>query len=192
MLLLVTLRELFAYNYWARDRQLEACAVLSPDDFQRPLHNSFPSIRDTLSHLVGAEWVWLERLRGRSPEALPEIGEFPTLEAIQDRWRAVEQGIRKYLACLREEDLSSYIIYTNFSGEAWRYSIWMVLLHLANHQTYHRGQVTTLLRQLGAHPPALDLLAADDAGLFRGALQKGGTRRADKSLTRELNQPGSQ
>jgi uncharacterized damage-inducible protein DinB len=106
MLLLATLRELFTYNYWARDRQLEACAALSPDELVRPLGNSFSCMRDTLAHLVGAEWVWLERLCGRSPEALPEIQEFPTLEAIKERWRTVEQGIRRYLASLREEACS--------------------------------------------------------------------------------------
>ena len=85
MILLVTLRELFAYNYWARDRQLEACAALSPEQFERPLGNSFSSMRDTLAHLVGAEWVWLERLRGRSPEALPAIEELLSLKAIAER-----------------------------------------------------------------------------------------------------------
>jgi uncharacterized damage-inducible protein DinB len=57
MVPLATLRELFAYNYWARDRQLEACAALTQEQFQRPLGNSFSSLRDTLAHLVGAEWV---------------------------------------------------------------------------------------------------------------------------------------
>ena len=166
MILLVTLRELFAYNYWARDRQLEACAALSPEQFERPLGNSFSSMRDTLAHLVGAEWVWLERLHGRSPEALPAIEEFRNLKAIAERWRAVEQGVREHIAGLHDEDLSGDVCYTNFSGEAWRYPLWLMLLHLVNHQTYHRGQVTMLLRQLGARPTPVDLLVADDMGLF--------------------------
>jgi uncharacterized damage-inducible protein DinB len=66
MIPLVTLRELFAYNYWARDRQLDACAALSQEQFQSPMDSSFPSLRDTLAHLVGGEWVWLERCHGRS------------------------------------------------------------------------------------------------------------------------------
>ena len=82
---LVTLRELFAYHYWARDRQLGACAVVSQDESQRPMGTSFPSLRDALAHLVDGEWVWLERCHGRSPQSLPAAEEFPTLTAIAER-----------------------------------------------------------------------------------------------------------
>jgi uncharacterized damage-inducible protein DinB len=166
MIPLATLRELFAYNYWARDRQLEACATLTQEEFQRPLGSSFSSVRETLAHLVGAEWVWLERWNGRSPRALPAADEFPTLAAITTLWVALEQGMREYLAGLNEEALASPLTYANFTGQAWTYPLWRSLLHLVNHQSYHRGQVTTLLRELGKRPAPVDLLVADDLGLF--------------------------
>jgi uncharacterized damage-inducible protein DinB len=166
MIPLPILRELFAYNYWARDRQLETCATLTQEQFQRPLGNSFPSIRDTLVHLVGVEWAWLERWRGRSPQALPAEEELPTLAAIVERWRMVEHCMREYLAGLTDEALARSFTYTNFRGQDWTYPLWRALLHLVNHQTYHRGQVTTLLRQLGIRPEPVDLLVADDIGLF--------------------------
>jgi uncharacterized damage-inducible protein DinB len=166
---LTTFRELFAYNYWARDRQLEACSSLSQDEFQRPLGNSFPSMRDTLAHMVGAEWIWLERLQGRSPKALPQAAEFPALATVAERWRVVEHGFLDYLRHLREEQLASTIAYTNFQAQTWSYPVGLILLHLINHQTYHRGQVTTLLRQLGLSAPAIDLLVAEDRGLFEQA-----------------------
>jgi uncharacterized damage-inducible protein DinB len=166
MVSLATLRELFAYNYWARDRQLEACGALSQEQFERPLGSSFSSVRDTLAHLVGAEWVWLERFRGRSPRELPPCDEFPTLRAIREHWRSVEQGVWEYLAHLNEETLAQPLTYMNFGGQTWAYPLWRALLHLVNHQTYHRGQVTTLLRQLGIRPRPVDLLVADDVGLF--------------------------
>src|SRR5262249_54705880 len=102
---LATLRELFAYNYWARDRQLEAWPVLNQEQFQRPLASSFSSLRDTLAHMVGAEWVWLERCRGRSPASLPRADELPTLAATTERWRAVEYAFREYLTGLHDEAL---------------------------------------------------------------------------------------
>jgi uncharacterized damage-inducible protein DinB len=166
MIPLATLRELFAYNYWARDRQLEACAALSQEQFQRPLGNSFSSLRDTLAHLIGAEWVWLERWRGRSPRALPAAEEFSTLHEIAARWRDVEHGVRRYLSDLKEDALARPFSYANLRDETWTYPLWRTLLHLVNHQTYHRGQVTTLLRQLGTQAAAVDLLVADDMGLF--------------------------
>jgi uncharacterized damage-inducible protein DinB len=173
MIPLVTLRELFAYNYWARDRQLEACAALSQEQFQCPTGSSFPSLRDTLAHLVGGEWVWLERCHGRSPRSLPAPEEFPTLTPIAERWRAIEKhDFLEYLAGLHEEALIQPLPYTGLTGETWTYPLWRALLHVVNHQTYHRGQVTTILKQLGVPPPPADLLIAHDMGLFDAVAQR--------------------
>jgi uncharacterized damage-inducible protein DinB len=172
MIPLVTLRELFAYNYWARDRQLEACAALSQEQFQCPMGSSFPSLRDTLVHLVGGEWVWLERCHGRSPRSLPAAEEFPTLTAIAERWRIVQHDFLEYLAGLHEEALIQPLTYMGLTGETWTYPLWRALLHVVNHQTYHRGQVTSILKQLGVPPPPVDLLIAHDMGLFDAVGQR--------------------
>ncbi len=164
MIPLTTLRELFDYNTWARDRQLKVCAALTQEQLLRPMGNSFSSLRDTLAHLVGAEWVWLERWNGRSPKQLPDGWEFPDLAAIERRWRDVGRGVRDYLAKLNEEALTRPLTYVNLKGETWTYPLWRTLVHLVNHQTYHRGQVTTLLRQLGAQPVPIDFLVAHDTG----------------------------
>jgi uncharacterized damage-inducible protein DinB len=161
------LRELFKYNYWARDRQLEACASLAAEQFLRPMGSSFSSLHDTLVHLVGAEWVWLERWRGQSPRAMPATSELPTLAAIEERWRVVERDLNGYLSGMSEQALARPLTYTNFKGEAWTYTLWQTLFHLINHQTYHRGQVSTLLRQLGAQPVAVDFLVAQDLAFRR-------------------------
>ena len=60
MIPLATFRELFDFNYWARDRQLAVCRTLTQEQFLRPLGSSYSSLRDTLVHLAGGEWVWLE------------------------------------------------------------------------------------------------------------------------------------
>ena len=163
-----TLRDLFDYNYWARDRQLEACAALTEEQFLRPMGNSFSSVRDTLAHLVAVEWVWLERWLGRSPTKL-DGGEysaetFPTLGTVRERWRTVEGNMRSYLSGLQDSALERPLSYTNFKGERWTYPLWQTLVHVVNHQTYHRGQITTLLRQLGASAPVIDFLVAQDVG----------------------------
>ncbi len=166
MISIAVFRELFAYNYWARDRQLESCATLTHEQFLRPLGSSFSSVRDTLVHLMGVEWAWLERWHGRTPHALPAEDDFPTLASIVERWKAIEPLMREYLAGLKDEILVQSFTYTNFRGQTWAYPLWRSLLHVVNHQTYHRGQVTTLLRQLGIRPEPVDLLVADDMGLF--------------------------
>ncbi|MBI1941325.1 MAG: DinB family protein [Acidobacteria bacterium] len=166
MIPLATLRELFEYNYWARDRQFRACEPLTEEQFLRPMGSSYSSLRDTLAHLLFAEWIWLERWRGKSPTA-QEAREFapeksPTLDAIRDRWHGVESGVRDYLAGLNEEALRGSLSYRNLEGETWTYPLWQTLIHVINHQTYHRGQVTTLLVQLGAKPVSVDYLVAID------------------------------
>src|SRR2546426_5684613 len=101
MISLTVLGELFDYNYWARDRQLEACATLTPEQFLRPLGNSFSSLRDTLAHLVGAEWIWLERWLGHTPRSMPSW-ELTTTAAVEEPRRAVERDMQQYLPRLSE------------------------------------------------------------------------------------------
>lgn len=171
MIPLTTIQELFDYNYWARDRQLETCAQVSQEQFVRPMPSSFSSLRDTLAHLVGAEWIWLERWRGKSPtmEDTQEFaaGKFLTLGAVQERWQTVEAGVREYLARLTEHGLVVSLTYVNVRGETWTYPLWQTLFHVVNHQTYHRGQVTTILRQLDLSAAPIDYLVAQDSRFRR-------------------------
>jgi uncharacterized damage-inducible protein DinB len=161
---LASLNELFDFNYWARDRQLHTCAGLSEEQFLRPLGNSFPSLRDTLTHLLAVEWLWLERWRGQSPRTLLAPSEFPTVAALSERWQTVEREMREYVAGLTEETLERPLTIVNTRGQEWTYPLHHMIQHLLHHQTYHRGQVTTLLRQLGVQPPKVDFLDACDAG----------------------------
>jgi uncharacterized damage-inducible protein DinB len=166
-----TLRELFDYNYWARDRQLEACAALTAEQFLRPMGSSFSSVRDTLAHLVAVERVWLERWLGRSPtKAEAQVmaqafaaETFPGLTVVRERWQSVERDLREYLHGLEEAQLKQPLTYTNARGERWTYPLGETLFHVVNHQTYHRGQITTLLRQLGAAAPGIDYLVKYEA-----------------------------
>ena len=156
------LQRLYGYNYWARDRQLEACGKLRPEQFTRPLGGSFASLRDTLAHIAGCDWIWCERWNGRSPRALPRGDQFPGLPALAEYWHGVELDVRRFVASVTEAGLSQPLTYTNLAGEQWTYALGEAMFHLLNHGTYHRGQVTTLLRQLGAEAPAVDYLVMQD------------------------------
>lgn len=162
MISLEVLRELYNYNFWARDQQLAACAALSEEQLARPLGSSFGSLRDTLAHLLGADWVWLQRFHGQSPRSFPWANEIQALEAIRGRWQSIEEDMRAYLAVLMPEALATPLTYQNFKGETWTYPLWQCLVHLVNHGTYHRGQVTMALRQLGSTPPGIDFLVYCD------------------------------
>ncbi|MGH9651594.1 MAG: DinB family protein, partial [Terriglobales bacterium] len=118
--------------------------------------------RDTLKHLLGAEWVWLQCFHGRSPSSVPGLDETNTVDALRGRWQDVEREMRAYLAALQPEALGAPLTYRNLKGETWTYPLWQCLVHLVNHGTYHRGQVTMALRQLGATPPGIDFLVYFD------------------------------
>jgi uncharacterized damage-inducible protein DinB len=158
---LAELQTLVDFNYWARDRMLEAVEPLTPEQFTRNLGNSFPSIRDTLVHLYGAEWVWRSRWEGTSPESLPEPGGFPDLASLRSAWSDEERRVRAVVDRLGEEGIHRPVEYRrNADGPIQAQLFWHMLQHVVNHGSYHRGQVTTLLRQLGAAPPkSTDLIA---------------------------------
>ena len=158
----MTLQEvqlLFLYNQWANRRTLDACAALAPEQFARDLGSSFPSVRDTLAHIFGGEWIWYERFFGRSHPGLPPGSEFADLLSVRARLEEVDRHLVEYVSGLKAADLERVVEYKNTAGKAFANPLWQLLQHLANHGTYHRGQVVTLLRQLGAKAVATDLIA---------------------------------
>jgi uncharacterized damage-inducible protein DinB len=164
MELLPVVRQAFEHHYWARNRQLRTCAGLTGEQFERPVGGSFPSLRETLAHMAAVEWIWLERWRGNSPRGLPGRDEFPTLAVLTGRWEATERDMREYLESLDEDVIARPKSYISTRGERWTYPLWQAILHLLNHQSYHRGQVTTQFRLLGAEPPRVDYLVGQDVG----------------------------
>ncbi len=152
------MRSLFDYNAWANHRSLEAAAALPNDQFIRPLGSSFPSLRDTLTHICGAEWVWHERFQGNSPSALPDLSSLGTAVALRAHWSQQESKLLGFVAGLTQADLDRIMEYKTLKFGVYRNPLWQSMQHLVNHGTYHRGQVTTLLRQLGAKPILTDLM----------------------------------
>ena len=154
---------LYDYNAWANRRILDACGALTEEQFTRDLGSSFRSVRDTVVHILGGEWIWLERWHGRSHSALPPSSDFPTLASVRARWAEIERGLKDFAAGVSAADLDRVIEYRNTRGNRFAYPLRSMLQHVVNHGTYHRGQVTTLLRQLGARPRPTDLLRFYDA-----------------------------
>jgi uncharacterized damage-inducible protein DinB len=152
-------RLLYEFNSWANRRTLEACAALTDEQLTRGLGSSFPSVRDTLAHILGAEWLWLERWHGRLPNALPSAADYPDLEALRARWNEVERDLLDYVVSLSNEDLTRILSIKTTQGVPYSQPLWQMLQHVVNHGSYHRGQIATMLRQLGAKAQATDLIA---------------------------------
>jgi len=156
------IRQLYDYNRWANHRVLSASGALDAEALVRPMGHSFSSLRDTLAHIIGAEWIWLERWLGRFPKALLDPDTFPTLRSLEDRWERVESDQKQFIQALTRERFDQDLAYINRVGERFSYALWQQMVHVVNHSSYHRGQVTTLLRQLGAKAVSTDFLAYYD------------------------------
>lgn len=154
------LHTLIDYHYWARDRLLDAAERLTPEQFTRDLGNSFPSIRDTLVHIYAAEWVWCCRWEGESPQVTPDPNAFPDVATVRSTWKAHEERLRSILDGLGEPGIHRPIVYRTTNGKPHAPLFWQMLQHVVNHASYHRGQVTAMIRQLKASPPkSMDLIA---------------------------------
>jgi uncharacterized damage-inducible protein DinB len=146
------LQLLVDYHYWARDRILDAVSALTPEQYSRDLGSSFRSIRDTLVHLYSAEWAWQQRWQGTSPTAMQTPDQFPDVNSLRKAWAANEVKVRALVDGLDEAGVNRVYEYKMLSGTPGSSVFWQMIQHVANHGSYHRGQVTTMLRQLGAAP----------------------------------------
>ena len=85
------LRLLIDYNYWARDRVLDALATITPEQFIRPMGNSFKSVRDTVAHICAAERIWITRLKGENPQGFQEPDRLRDVDAARKEWAELEE-----------------------------------------------------------------------------------------------------
>lgn len=152
------IRQLFEFDRWANQLILDAAATIAPADFTRDLGSSFPSLRDTLVHVIGADWVWLRRLEGETPPRPPAEWAASDLEQLRGLYADVQGKWSTYLESMEDAQLDEVLEYRYMSGEAASSTRGQILRHVVNHSTYHRGQAVTMLRQLGATPPRTDLI----------------------------------
>jgi uncharacterized damage-inducible protein DinB len=149
---------MFQFNQWADRRQLDACASLTNEQFTRDLGSSFRSVRDTVVHLYGAEFVWNERIHGRSPSSLISGAGFPDLASIRPKLEEMDAYYLDFVSKMKQQDLDRVIRYKGFNGDEFSNPLWQSLHQLTNHASYHRGQIVTMLRQLGVKPVSTDLI----------------------------------
>ncbi|MBL9078298.1 MAG: DinB family protein [Planctomycetes bacterium] len=153
-------RQLLAYHVWARERALAAVAALTPEQYRRDMGSSFGSVHDTVAHLYGADEVWLSRWRGGTPRGLPPATQFVDLGALRAAWAKLDPDCHAFVHGLDQAGLARSLTYPAFNGQLATLTYEQMLQHVVNHGSYHRGQITTLLRQLGAAAPAgMDLVA---------------------------------
>jgi len=159
------------YNQWVNRRLFDKVQLLSDEEIARDRGAFFGSILGTLNHILVGDMFWLRRFSSSKlcKEALAPIREMPMptnlrdvlfddIQTLRTQREAMDALILDFSAAWTDEMLASPIRYRNMAGEKHQQPLGALLQHLFNHQTHHRGQVTTLLFQSGIDPEATDLL----------------------------------
>jgi len=146
------------YNQWANLRLLDRSAELDPKSFKINMDSSFPSVQKTWIHIIWAEELWLNRWQGLSFVSGLNPQDYPNIESIKEKLEELSVKHIQFLKNLESGDEDKNIGYENFQGEKWIYSLRQMVQHMTIHSAYHRGQLVTLLRQLGVKPPCTDYL----------------------------------
>ena len=150
--------ELFDYNAWANRAIFAAVAQLPDEQYFRDLKSSYGGIHGTLAHIVWAEQLWLHRWLGRPNPAAAQGTDLRSLTDVRARWEEVEAERGRFVAALTDARLDDTRLVKPSSGGEYVHSFRQMFRHFINHSSYHRGQIVTFLRQLGATPPSTDLI----------------------------------
>jgi uncharacterized damage-inducible protein DinB len=154
---------LFEYDRWANNRVLQAATALTAEAFTRDLGGSFCSVRDTLVHIIGGEWIWLAywRTPPHSPAELAHLitrrdtlfkpHALPNLAAVGLKWSEVEKEQTEFVDQVTDELLDKMLPFRTTQVR-----LAHLMQHVANHSTYHRGQIALMMRQLSSEPAATD------------------------------------
>lgn len=153
-----TLRLHVAYTSWATNRLLDAAAKLTPEELGCDFGSSEKSVAGTLAHIYAADRVWMGRIQGVNPK-LHVNDEDRDLVVLSRAWPALLKQWETWAGALTDESVRNKVDYTNPKGNADRTPQWQIVLHVVNHGTHHRGQVSGFLRAMGKVPPPLDLMA---------------------------------
>jgi uncharacterized damage-inducible protein DinB len=153
------LETLYDYGYWANRHLVGVLQQIPAAELTRSVAGSYGSIRNTLVHMLSAEWGWLDRCGG-GPARGPALqaDDYPDLESVMAKWREIEAHLRAFLSKLSDDDLERVVTFKLGSGPEHSMPVGEILHHAAVHGAHHRGQIALLLRALGHAPGNFDIL----------------------------------
>lgn len=140
--------ELAAFNRTSTEQVCSWLQQISDEQWLQPVVSSFNSIHDTVLHTVNAEDAWLHRLRKENTARLDQrfAG---TWQELLEVWKQTSRQLCDWIAGFDGEQLKTPFTYRRFNGQEHTSLYYQVIAHVVNHATYHRGQLVTLLRQVG-------------------------------------------
>lgn len=149
-----------SYNLWINRKLYEICSKFPDEERKRDAGAFFKSIHGTLNHLLLTDRVWMGRFTG-NPASYKSLDEelYSDFNRLREAREKEDQNIISWITSLKDTDLSNDLAYMSMvSPQPRKYPLWFALSHFFNHQTHHRGQITTLINQMGIDPGITDLL----------------------------------
>lgn len=148
-----------AYNRWAHETITAAILEMKEPLQHQVVKSSFPSLFSTVMHVWDAESIWWQRMEGHPKILIPSIQFQPTIHEAVNGLLQQSGDWERFVSQTTDENLQREFEYKNLKGQPFRSSLWQVIHHLFNHGTYHRGQLVTMMRELGVtNVPATDFI----------------------------------
>lgn len=149
-----------SYNLWANQRITDVLINVEDDVLHREINSSFPSLFKTILHIWDVESVWWQRLKLNEAPEWPSVSYEGNISNITAALLQQSKQWKEWINIATDPALEHEFIYRNSKKEQFKQPVHEMLLHLFNHQTFHRGQIITLLRQAGvAKIPNTDMIA---------------------------------
>lgn len=149
--------KLFSYHKWATQACLEHVQGFGEELYQKEGANSFSSIQATVAHVIGVEKLWLMRMNGVEKPVFEHYDVETTDKAIE-AFMLLHAEMELFFASLSEEQWQETLYYQNMRGDNLATSREDMLFTVVNHASYHRGQITSFLRQFGKEGIPLDYI----------------------------------
>ena len=155
------LLSLAQYNIWANDRILGVLQSLTNEQLEHTVESSFPSVRATIQHAYGAEDIWLQRLQLTEHPAWKGGDDSKPFFEVAESWRQTSASLLEMIEKAFDDRAFTHVFqYYDMHKQSHKMPVSECLLHIFNHGTYHRGQLVTMLRQLGVTKiPSTDFIA---------------------------------
>ncbi|MBS1927667.1 MAG: DinB family protein [Chitinophagaceae bacterium] len=151
--------QLSQYNLWANSRLADRILTLPPEHIIQNLSSSFASLRLTMLHMWNAESVWWQRVKLKEIIDLPMETFNGSEKELVSKWKSQSQDWINWIGNSSEAAINHEFIYFDSKRNRYKQPVREVLLHLFIHQSYHRGQLVTMLHQLGGKEiPATDFI----------------------------------
>lgn len=152
------IQRLYDYNDWAWQQVFPSLAQLDDPAYKADRGFFWGSLHGLMVHSMSAEYIWYQRIMGNSPAAMLDPADYADFTVVQAQWTEIDGKLRQFVATLADQDLAQQVEYTDTRGQPYATQLGDILLHVVNHATEHRSQMTPVLFALNVPTPPLDYI----------------------------------